>query len=219
MSRLPTFAAVVALGLGASACAPVGRDIGALNNPTLYSMHQPVVQRTDYVIDVATSGDRVLPAEQGRLRAWFASIGAAYGDRISIDEARGYESASVRTDIASVAADYGLLLSDGAPVLNGEVQPGTVRVIASRATASVSDCPEWGEDQFTPTVNTSSNFGCATNGNLAAMIANPEDLIHGQQGSVTGASTAGRAIRVYRDRTPTGTRPLEATTTSGGNSQ
>ena len=221
MSRLPTFAAVIALGLGASACAPVGRDISALNNPTLYSMHQPVVQRTDFVMDVATSGDRVAASEQARLRAWFASIGAAYGDRIAIDEPRGYESASVRADIASVAADYGLLLSDGAPVLGGEVQPGTVRIVASRATASVPDCPEWGEDQITPTVNTSSNFGCATNGNLAALVANPQDLIHGQQGAVNGSTTAGRAIRIYREGQPTGSRPLQntSTTSGGGNSQ
>ena len=215
MSRLPTFAAVIALGLGASACAPVNHELTALNNPTLYSVHQPVVQRTDFVMDVATSGDRLAAAEQERLRAWFASIGAAYGDRISIDEPRGNESASVRADIASIAADYGLLLSDGAPVLSGEVRPGTVRVIASRATASVPDCPEWGEDQMTPTVNTSSNFGCATNTNLAAMIGNPEDLIHGQvAGGAGSAIVAGRAVRVYRDREPTGTRPLQNTSTT-----
>lgn len=221
MSRLPTFA-IVALGLAAGACAPSGRELSAVNNPSLYSMHQPVVQRTDFVIDLATSGSRIAPSEQGRLRAWLASIGAAYGDRISVDEPRGYESASVRHDIAAVAADYGLLLADGAPVLNGEVPPGQVRVVASRATASVEGCPEWGEDQITPNVNTSSNYGCATNTNLAAMIANPEDLIHGQEGPVTGAATAGRAVRVYRERQPTGTQPLPSTTTSqsrGGNSQ
>jgi pilus assembly protein CpaD len=68
-----------------------------------------------------------------------------------------------------------------------------------------------------PDVNTSSNFGCATNSNLAAMIANPEDLIVGQDTSgADSASTAGRAIRVYRSRTPSGTQPLPSTTTSGG---
>lgn len=219
MSRLPTFA-IVALGLAAGACAPSGGQLSAVNNPSLYSVHQPIVQRTDFVIDLATSGDRISASEQGRLRAWLGSIGAAYGDRISVDEARGYESASVRHDIAAVAADYGLLLADGAPVLNGEVAPGQVRVVASRATASVPGCPEWGEDQIAPTVNTSSNYGCATNTNLASMIANPEDLIHGQEGPVTGAATAGRAVRVYRERTPTGTQPLQSTTTStnrGGN--
>ncbi len=124
MSRLTTFAAVAALGVGASACAPVNQPLSAVNNPTLYSMHQPVVQRTDFVIDLATGGDRVSPSELDRLRGWLASIDVSYGDRLSIDEPQGYESASVRGDIASVAADYGLLLSDGAPVLNGALKAG-----------------------------------------------------------------------------------------------
>ena len=215
MSRLPSFAAVIALGLAASACAPIDHTISAANNPTLYSMHQPVVQRTDFVIDLATQGDRVPAAEQQRLRAWLQSIDAAYGDRISIDEARGYESAAARADIGAVAADYGLLLTDGAPVLNGEIAPGSIRVIASRATASVPGCPEWDEDQITPTVNSSANYGCATNANLAALIANPDDLIHGQSGQGAGSAlVAGRAVNVYRTRPPTGTQPLQNTSTT-----
>ena len=215
MSRIPTLAAVVALGLGASACAPNRGELTAANNPSLYSMHQPVVQRTDFVLDLTTSGDRVPASELQRLDAWLASIGAGYADRISIDEAPGYESASARADVASVAADYGLLLSDGAPVLNGAIPPGTIRVIASRATAGVPGCPDWTGYGTEPTTNTSSNFGCATNSNLAAMIANPEDLVQGQDGTVSGsATTAGRAIRTYRERQPTGAQPLPSTTTT-----
>ena len=129
-------------------------------------------------------------------------------------QARGYENPSARADVAGVAARYGLLLSDGAPVMNGAVSPGTIRVIASRATASVPNCPNWGDDQLLPDVNTSSNFGCASNSNLAAMIANPEDLIVGQDTTSDTAFIAGRAIRVYRSRVPTGSQPLPSTTTS-----
>ena len=220
MSRLPTFLAVAVLGLTTGACAyHAPGELSATRNPSLYSVHQPVVQRTDFVLDLSTSGDNVPATELQRLDAWFASIDASYGDRIAIDEAQGYESASVRRDIARVAAGYGLLLSDGAPVLNGAIPPGRVRVIASRATASVPSCPNWTEDALESSSNTSSNFGCATNANLAAMIGNPDDLIVGQQdGSGLGsASVAGRAIRVYRDRVPTGTQPLPSTTTNRGN--
>ena len=63
---------------------------------------------------------------------------------------------------------------------------------------------------------TSPNFGCATNSNLAAMIANPEDLVLGADGSGNGsATTASRAIRTYRTRQPTGNQPLPSTTTTG----
>ena len=216
MSRLPTLAAAAVLGLAASACAPVNPELSPAYNPTLYSLHQPVVQRTDFVIDVRANGDSVPQSELQRLDAWFASIDARYGDRISIDEAPGYENPSARADVARVAANHGLLLAEGAPVLNSAVAPGTLRVIASRATASVPGCPDWSEDQVAPDVYTSSNFGCSTNSNLAAMIANPEDLLVGQNTEdPDSAGTAGRAIRVYRGRTPTGTQPLPSTTTSG----
>ena len=216
MSRIPTFAAVVALGLGAAACAPTNQELSATNNPSLYSVHQPIVERSDFALDLTTSGDGLSASEQQRLDAWFESIDVAYGDRISIDEAAGYESAGARADVARVASRYGLLLADGAPVLNGQVPPGSIRVIASRSTASVPDCPNWGEDPYDSPTATSPNFGCATNSNLAAMIGNPEDLIVGQDANAAdSAATAGRAIRVYRSRQPTGTLPLPSTSTRG----
>ena len=43
------------------------------------------------------------------------------------------------------------------------------------------------------------------NGNLAAMVANPEDLIQGQEGTgETVVTTSTKAIRAYRDRALTG---------------
>ena len=216
MSRFKTLAAVAAVGLAAAACAPSGQPLSAANNPSLYSLHQPVVQRTNFVLDVATSGDRVPQSELERLDAWFASIGAGYGDRISVDEPSGYPSPGAREDVARVAGQYGLLLSDGAPVLNGTVQPGTIRVIASRATASVPGCPEWSNPAAEPSTTTSSNFGCAMNSNIAAMIANPDDLVLGQDGSTRGsATTATRAIRSYRERPPTGRQGLPTSSTTG----
>jgi len=46
---------------------------------------------------------------------------------------------------------------------------------------------------------TSRNYGCATNSNYAAMVANPEDLVRGQS-SRGGSSVNGsnRAIEAYR---------------------
>ena len=221
MSRTPTIAAIVALGLGVAGCSttpPPTNGLQARNNPSFYSVHQPVVQRTDFVFDVATNGEGVSPAELARLDAWFASIDLRYGDTVSVDEPRGYESPAARADIAGVAARYGLLLGDGAPVTNGTVQPGSARVIASRATASVPDCPDWNGADISPVNNTSSNYGCATNSNLAAMVANPNDLIQGQDGSVNrNAATATRAIRTYREVPPTGRQGLSAPTTTGQN--
>jgi pilus assembly protein CpaD len=179
-------------------------------------VHQPVVQRTDYVLQLDASGDRLSPAERARLAAWFDTIELRYGDRLYVEEPRDYPSPGARADVAGLVGEYGMLLQQGAPVVAGSTGPGTVRVIASRASASVPGCPDWGTPKITPTVTTSPNFGCATNSNLAAMIADPNDLVLGQQGTGAGnAATANRAVRVYRDRQPTGTGPLAAPSTTG----
>jgi pilus assembly protein CpaD len=222
MSRTLNLATVAALALAVGACAtPAPNGLTAANNPSLNSVHQPVVQRTDFVLDLQTAGDRVPARELDRLAAWFESIGIGYGDTISVDEARGYGPTGARADVARVAAAHGLLLADGAPITIGEVPPGAIRVVASRSTASVPGCPAWAAatNGVAPQQNTSANFGCAMNSNLAAMIANPEDLVHGRDGSGNGAAlTAGRAIRTYREGQPTGRQGLAAPATrAGGN--
>jgi pilus assembly protein CpaD len=63
-----------------------------------------------------------------------------------------------------------------------------------------------------------SNYGCAVNANLAAMVANPEDLVHGREGSGVGdARTATKAVETYRNATPTGTQGLKDISTKKGN--
>jgi pilus assembly protein CpaD len=218
MSRFITLAAVSVIGLAAGGCAsqPQGA-LTAANNTSVYSLHQPVVEHTNFVFDVAANGDRVADAELDRLAAWFDSIDVGYGDRVTVDEPRGYESAAARADVARIAARFGVLLADGAPVTEGNVRAGTIRVVASRSSAHVPGCPEWSDPGIESPVRTGTNYGCAINSNLAAMIANPDDLVHGRDGSGQGsAATAGRAVRVYRERQPTGTQPLPQTTTRSG---
>jgi pilus assembly protein CpaD len=217
MSQMRTFAAIFALGAGLAGCAtPPTNGLTPANNPSLYSLHQPVVQRTDFVFDTTTDGSGLPASEQARLNDWFASIDLRYGDQVMIDEAPGYESAAARSDVASVAARYGLLLVNGAPITTGSIAPGTVRVIATRASASVPSCPDWSGGDMHQTGTTSSNYGCATNSNLAAMIASPNDLVEGQDGTVgRNAANASRAIRSYREAQPTGRNGLSATSTAG----
>ncbi|MGE3395600.1 MAG: CpaD family pilus assembly protein [Sphingomonas sp.] len=224
MSRTRIFAAAsLALGAGLAGCAAPGTNqLTAINNPSLYSVHQPVVERNDFVLDLATENGRVSRAEIERLHGWFESIGLRYGDRISVDE--GYGSGRARDDVALAVSEYGLSLNEGAPVTAGAVSAGSVRVVASRTSASVPGCPDWSPEDngVSPRQNTSSNYGCATNANLASMVADPNDLVRGRSDSGSGAAgTASRAIRVYRQRTPTGSQGLPATTTtqSGGNRQ
>jgi pilus assembly protein CpaD len=54
------------------------------------------------------------------------------------------------------------------------------------------------------------------NSDIAAMVANPEDLVHGRVAVGTGdADTASRAVIFYRSTPPSGTKGLQATSTKG----
>lgn len=216
MRRLTSLTAIGVLALGLGACTSNSRGpLTAANNPSLYSVHQPVVQHTNFVLDLDASGDGLSASERSRLIGWFEGIELRYGDQIFVEEPRDYPSPGARADVGQVLGEYGMLMQNGAPITNGNVAPGTVRVIASRATASVPNCPNWNDPSLAPSTNTSANYGCAVNSNLAAMVADPNDLVRGRQGSVNGSgNTATRAVRVYRERQPTGTQPLPETSTS-----
>ena len=174
-------------------------------NRGIESVHQPVVARHDYALDLQTRGDRLAPGEAQRLGGWFGSMQLAYGDRVAIDDAGGY-AGGARAEIGGVVARSGLLLSPDAPVTGAPVAPGTVRVVLSRVKASVPGCPDHSRDSGNEfDSNTSSNYGCSINSNLAAMVADPNDLVRGQD-STTGADprVVYRAIDAYRKAAPTG---------------
>ncbi|HEX8511741.1 MAG TPA: CpaD family pilus assembly lipoprotein [Allosphingosinicella sp.] len=213
MARTNTLAALVAIGATLVLAGPAGARPRESRDASrgLDSVNQPVVQRTDYLLDLADNGG-LSDFDLGRLHSWFGSLGLGYGDHVFVD--RG--TSAGRRDVAGVAAAYGLLMSSGAPILEGDVPMGAVRVIVSRTTASVPGCPNY-EKERGPS-STSSNYGCAMNSNLAAMIADPNDLVLGQVGSVTGdAHTSSKAIRVYRQTAPTGTKGLTDVSTTRGN--
>jgi pilus assembly protein CpaD len=196
---------LIGLTLAVSAC-------GGTNNRGLESVHQPVVARTDYVFDVNASGGGLSGEENRRLAGWFQSLRLGYGDRVSVDSSNAYGDQGARDSVAALAARYGLLLDDAAPVTAGEIGPGNVRVIVSRMSASVPGCPDWSRPSA-PNFNAHgmSNYGCATNSNLAAMIANPEDLVSGQVGNpVSSVVSASKAIKTYREAPSTGKDGLKA---------
>lgn len=189
-----------------------------MSNRTLYSVKQPVVERSNFVLDLATSPDGLPVSEQQRLAGWFDSMDLRFGDRVAVDDTMA--SHAVREDVAAIAGRYGILLAEGTPVTTGQVDPGQARVVITRSVASVPGCPDWSHTAEGNEMNaTNPNYGCATNSNLAAMVANPEDLIQGQQGTgETVVTTSTKAIKAYRAQEPSGAGGLpEVKTSEGGN--
>ena len=188
----------ISLGLALTACGDTP------NNRTLYSVKQPVVEHHNYTLDVAAGAGGVPVPEQQRLADWFDTLDLGYGDRVAIDGMIG--SDAVRSDVAAIASRHGLLLAEGAPITEGYIDPGKVRIVVTRARAHVPGCPDW-TDQLASNLDnsTSDGFGCAVNSNLAAMVANPEHLLHGAEGTgETVVMSSTKAIETYRAQEPTG---------------
>lgn len=200
-------ALTLALGIGLSGCA---------TERGLESVNQPVVSRTNYTLDVASYGGGLSLPEQRRLAGWFEALDLRFGDRIAIDDPSA--SGSTREAVAALAARHGLLVGEDAPVTAGQIAPGTVRVVVSRSSATVPNCPNWSAKSDTNLNNaTYSNYGCAVNSNLAAMVADPEHLLHGANGTGdTVVLTSSKAIDSYREAKPTGEKGLKKNSTDGG---
>lgn len=188
---------------------------GMADNRSLDNVHQPVVEHTNYTFDVPTFPDGGLDPVQGdRLAAWLGTLGLKYGDHLTIDDPAGLPANHAA--VGAIAARMGLLIEDVAPVTEGTIAPRTIRVVISRASAHVDGCPDWADKADANYRNaTSKNYGCAISSNLAAMIANPEDLIHGQtgQGQTVVMSNA-KAIEAFRAKPPTGAQALKQTSST-----
>ena len=180
----------------------------------LSSVNVPVVSRADYALDLSAPDGSLSSSEAARLDGWFRSMVLGYGDTVYVDGPLGYDA---RDDVARVAGQYGMLVSLGAPMTAGPVPQGMVRVVVARTSASVPGCPNWSKASTPNFDNASmSNFGCGVNSNIAAMVANPQDLVSGREGSGVGdTATSSKAVAQYRRAAPTGQQGLKDISTKG----
>ena len=207
----PKMVVAAALGLALAGCG------GMATNNTLYSTKQPVIERQSFSLDVSTISSGLPVSEQARLNGWFEAMDLRYGDRVAIEDPGA--NPAVTNAVNDLAGRYGIIVSDTAPTTTGFLQPGEARVVITRSTASVPGCPDWSKQSDMNYLNaTSPGYGCASNSNLAAMVANPEDLLEGQKGeSETLVATGNKAITTYRETAPTGAAGLG--NAAGGNGQ
>lgn len=193
------FIIAASLAFALAGCGSIGE------NSSLYSVNQPVVTRTNFAIDLNIDSNGISPAEKTRVTEWFEALNLGYGDRVALDFGGSYQSAAAKDDVAALAAERGMLLVKTAPVTQGQVYPGTVRVVVTRSEASVPNCPNWKNGSDTNfNSQTHPNYGCAVNSNLAAMVADPEDLISGKEAEADKNGSGNSAINTYRNKTSGG---------------
>ena len=158
----------VLLASAVAACSTTHANIASRG---VEAVNQPVLNRSTYAIDLASPGGTLPSSEAARLDGWFHSLDLGYGDSIFVD---GAYSDTARAQVVDIAGNYGMMVLPAAPVTEGPVPAGAVRVIVSRTRAEVPGCPNWSEpSQPTFENHSMSNFGCGVNSVLAAMVADP----------------------------------------------
>ncbi|MEO9601396.1 CpaD family pilus assembly protein [Parasphingorhabdus sp.] len=193
--RIVSMALITALGLSVTACG------STTANRSVYSERQPVVSKENFILDLSAGAGGLSSSEQNRLSGWLDALSLGYGDRVSIDDPSYSASTVAKAAVESIVARYGLLISETPPITEGKVPSGLMRVVVTRTMASVPGCPDFGYRSHTDFQGrTSPNYGCGTNSTMAAMIADPEDLVRGNHAQGEDQTRASKAIRAYRDK-------------------
>ena len=170
--------------------------------PEVASAHVPTVTRTIYIHDMANAGDGFTVAEIAELNGWLDSLNVGYGDRLSLEQSSTVGAYGRQQAVNAELAKRGLALSDLSPTTGPAPAAGTSRFVLIRADAVVENCPDFTrlsnpEYQASKT----SNYGCANASNLAAMVADSNDLIHGKPHGGVSAERVVKGIEAAAART------------------
>lgn len=215
MNKIATCALLAASFAFAGCNSPAGYA-----NRSLDSIHQPVVSSSNHYLDLIAYGGDIAPSEAARLSGWLEAIGVGYGDQVMLADGSAYGSPSAVATVRNLLGQRGATLAGVATDASGSVGNGVIRVHVTRAVAYVPGCPDWSSRfQADPYNSTSSNYGCATNSNLAAMVADPNDLVRGTSATDTNTAAGVKAVKTYREKIPTGAGALRTNDTNSGGGQ
>lgn len=213
-----------------SGCYTDQQIAGSPPEPTDYRLRHPItISEKDHTLQLFIGANRgsLTPVQRAQLLAFAQSwkdhaTGGVVVD-LPVGTANERSSAQALREIESILAATGVPPQSMA-VRNYRASPGvlaTVRVSYPRLAAQAGPCGVWPKD-IGPSFNRdyfenqpSWNFGCATQRNLAAMVADPADLV--QPRAETSAYTMRRTtvLEKYRAGQPTATPPLNVTPTAG----
>ena len=190
MKNILRYASVAAVLLAGSCTAPMNEltlsNDGQVNHPITVAPHYNTIK-----LPFTASDAGLLPDEEARFEGFVADYLAHANGSVSISPPAGADAPAAIRYFAERLAELGVERSrimvgthqsaDG----DGQVEIGYVGYVAQ-----TDPCGDWSKDlAYTASNQTAPNFGCATQHNIAAQVADPRDLIQPR------AATAGDATR------------------------
>ena len=191
-----------------SGCAGHSVTVGAI--PDDYRTNHPIiVAEKERVFDLpVASGDRQLTVSMREsIRGVANDYRSSASGTVRIMAPSGSINAGAASLLVRQVAD--VLRREGVPgnrIISTLYQAGSVddaapiRISFMAITASTSECGHWSEDMLAKSEENRhyGNFGCASQNNLAAQIANPGDLLAPRGATPIDAARRANVIDSYR---------------------
>lgn len=208
---LRTAVAPILVAVMLSGCAGLpGRSVTVGAIPDDYRTNHPiVVSEKERTVDLAVaSGDRKLTVSmretvRGAAQNYKSSATGAIRIMVPVGSANAGAASVLSDQVAKVLRTEGV---PGDRILSSPYQVSSpddaapIRIAFMAITASTGECGRWPEDMLANSTEnkTWANFGCASQNNLAAQIANPGDLIAPRGMTPIDAERRSNVIETYR---------------------
>jgi len=187
--------------------------------PDDYRTRHPIVMaEAEHTLDIpVASGDiRLNTGMKDTVRGFAQNFVASPAGVIQVQVPRGSYNAGAaqhlagdvrRTLIGTGIKPQRILMSSYSASPDGDAAPIRLAYVATKAMTSA--CGEWPDDLSDNTFGNRNwyNFGCASQNNLAAQVANPTDLIAPRATTPIDATQRAKVISDYRTGGSTTTRP------------
>ena len=164
---------------------------------TMVRLAHPVMAEED-------GGSNLSDVTIGNLSHFATLNEVGYGDVILFDS--GADVPEARLDALSVwFNNQGATVGEIDGIFGAMPAVGNVMVYVERYVVTAPNCQRWAENSVSNPNNAPGQpFGCVSQSNLAAMVANPRDLVTGERDG-NNADSARKAVKAYRIRPAGGT--------------
>jgi pilus assembly protein CpaD len=167
--------------------------------------HPILVQPSSQSMKVSASPAGIAPADVARLDAFVSDYQAHGNGKILISAPQG---AVANTEVSRIADHINALgvSRDQILVASRDMGPGDAQVELNYVSyqANAAPCGDWSENlAFTLDNKTSANLGCSVQHNVAAMVADPRDLLGPSTMGGADADRRATVITNYEKGTPT----------------
>lgn len=189
--------AVIALALMVTSCA-TDSDIGPLhysaaaNHPIAVEPHTVTV-----ALPFAAAGARLSPQDDLRLHQFAAHYLASGHGAVSIVASEGAGSQPQIRYFGKRLTELGVAPQRILVGTDGAVAQGHVELRYMTYEAQGPRCGDWSDASRTGDNLPMENFGCATQHNLAAMVADPHDLVVPRRLGPSDASERSQMMQKY----------------------